>query len=309
MKVLLTGGAGFLAGAVARVLGARGHELVTVDRRGSVDMVMDLADPAAVGRLPEVDSVIHCAAVQYVAADELPLLGRRDYFFRNNTEVTRLLTERYAGADTHFLNISTSMVYHQSGRKEYGVDSPCLPQGHYSRSKVLAQEYVDAMPNPTATVIPCIIAGEGRGGLFESLLKSIARWKAVVIPGRGDHPIHVVHVEDCASLVALVAEKRLEGRYNAASRDPLSIDRWIAEIEDECGLPPTRRIRLPLGPIALINSLLGEIPIPRERLLMLKYPHVLSVHESLAAGWEPQWTNARIVRQTTKALARKLGMA
>jgi hypothetical protein len=40
---------------------------------------------------------------------------------------------------------------------------------------------------------------------------------------------------------------------------------------------------------------------------MLRYPHVLSIDEGLALGWVPKYTNARIVRETARALTRPAG--
>jgi hypothetical protein len=48
--------------------------------------------------------------------------------------------------------------------------------------------------------------------------------------------------------------------------------------------------------------MLGYRFLAREQLLRLKHSHVLDTESSLALGWQPQWDNASIIRETAKAL-------
>jgi nucleoside-diphosphate-sugar epimerase len=301
VKILVTGAAGFLGSEVSIQLRSAGHEIVRVDKRGPADWIIDLADESAVRRLPDVDTVIHSAAVQYVSTD-LPFVRRRIYFERNNVAATQRLVERYNGTGAHFINIGSSMMYEQSGAAVYDISSPWRPQGVYTASKIAAQRDVERMSNPTACVIPCIIAGGGRGGLFASLVQSMRRWRTAICPGPGAHQIHLVHVRDAASLIARVAEGRATGRFNAASPGPLSIGEWIREMADEMGMPEIRRLMLPLRPLEIAAALSRYRLLAREQVVMLRLPHVLAIDESLALGWTPRYTNAEIVRETARTL-------
>lgn len=283
-------------------LRTHGHQVVTTDIVGEVDIAGDLGDSAFCERLPAVDAVVHCAAVQYVSKN-LPILGRSSYFHRNNVVATANLTVRYSRSKVHFVNIGTSMMYRQSGLEIYGVNSPMGGQGVYSESKVAAQQSLRSLPGPTLTVIPCIIAGRGREGLFRPFVKTMTELHTVIIPGKGIHKIHMVHVTDVASLIALAVQKGATGMLNAAGPSPLSITEWVDEIEEELGMGRVRRIHLPLAPLAAVSRLMQYIPLAREQLLMLKYAHVLDVAESCALGWHPKFTNADIVRDTARALA------
>lgn len=302
VKIVLTGAAGFLGRECVAQLKARAHDVITTDRFGEVDVHGDLAGEAFCRSLPDCDAVVHAAAVQYVSRD-LPLLGRERYFARNNVEATRNLCARYAGKPTHYVQVGTSMMYRQSGLASYGTTSPMEGQGVYSRSKLAAQEYVRRMPNPTATIIPCIIGGRGREGLFRGFVNLMTRYGIVVLPGAGEHRVHMVHVEDVAALIALVVDRRAEGMFNAAAPEPLSIQGWIDEIQDELGLGPVRRIRLPLTPIRWLSAWSGYRLLAREQLLMLAQSHVLSIDESIALGWKPRHTNARIARDIARYVA------
>jgi nucleoside-diphosphate-sugar epimerase len=194
------------------------------------------------------------------------------------------------------------MMYAQDGRALYDVHSPWRAQGVYTASKIDAQRHVDRMTNPTACVIPCIIAGEGRGGLFASLVRSMRRWHTAVCPGPGTHKIHLVHVHDAAALIVQVVARRSTGRFNVASAQPLSIVEWIAEMAEELGLFRVHRLTLPLGPIEIASAASRYRLLAREQVLMLRFRHVLSIEESLALGWTPRYTNAQIVRETARTL-------
>lgn len=301
MKALVTGAAGFLGRECLRQLRAGGIETVSTDRSGEVDFRGDLADPWFCAALPDADAVLHCAAVQYLSPD-LPLFFRKAYFRKNNAEATANLAQRYAGKATHFVFVGSSMMYEQSGAASYSPGSPMRAQGVYSASKIAAFKHVRRLPNLTSAVLPCIIAGPGRGGLFRPFARSIARMGVAVIPGKGKHPVHMVHVEDAASLAVRVIERRAAGIFNAASPGPLSIDRWVDVIAGELGVPRVRRIRLPLAPIRALSAMTGYRLLAAEQLLMLRYPHVLDVAKGLALGWEPRWDNTAILRDTVRAL-------
>lgn len=302
MKILITGAAGFLGQECVKQFAANGHQIITTDRKGRVDLLGDLADALFTNTLPAVDAVVHAAAVQYVSQD-LPLLNRKAYFHRNNILATQAICTRYTGQPTHFVHIATSMMYDQTGLEVYRTTSSLKGQGVYSRSKLQSQLFVDQLPNPIATVIPCIIGGRGREGLFRSFISMMKRYGVVVFPGSGKHLTHMVHVKDVAGLILQIVESQAVGRFNAAAPQPLSINQWIDEIEDELKFNNIKRLHLPLFPIQLLSSLFGYRLLAREQLLMLGQQHVLSIDESLGIGWKPHYTNAQIVREIAQYIS------
>lgn len=294
MKVLVTGAAGFLARPLLERLRSDGHQVVTTDRAGVVDHRGDLADPAFTPGLPDVDAVVHAAAVQYVSAD-LPRFRQREWFHRNNVEATERLVRRYSGKVQFFLNVGTSMMYEQTGLPVYLPTSPMSGQGVYSRSKLAAYRLVEGMNNPTATMVPCIIGGPGREGLFRGFVQSMTKRRLAIVPGTGDHLTQMVHVEDAAALLALILEKQAAGLYNAASPDPITISQWIDVIEQTLDLDRVRRVHLPYPLIAAGAVATRYRIIAAEQLLMLGQSHVLSIDSSLKLGWQPQYDNRGVV--------------
>jgi nucleoside-diphosphate-sugar epimerase len=300
VKALVTGTAGFLGRECLRQLRAEGLEALSTDRSGEVDFPGDLSNPEFCATLPDVDAVVHNAGVQYLSPD-LPFLARRAYFERNNVQATANLARRYSGTKAHFTYVGTSMMY-RVGEAVSSPKTPMIGKGVYSASKIAAWEKARALPNPTALMVPCIIAGPGRGGLFGPFARSISRFGAVVFPGDGLRPTHMVHVEDAASLLARIVTRRATGVFNAASPEPLSIGQWADAIGEELGVRRVRRLHLPLAPVEWISVASGYRLLAAEQLLLLRHGQVLDVRESLELGWRPRWTNAQIVRATARAL-------
>lgn len=305
--VLVTGAAGFLGRRLLPALRRRGWRVVATDRRGDVDHCGDLADESFALSLPDVDAVVHAAAVQYVTP-RLPLLDRQGFFERNNVVATRALAKRYGQRPgLHFVNIGTSMMYRQCRAPLYAPHSELQGQGVYSRSKLAAQREVERAFAHWATVVPCIIGGPGREGLFRGFVQSIRRSGCVLYPGRGEHPTAMVHVDDVADLAAQVIERGAHGMFNAAAPEALSIAQWATHIADELGVPPPRHLRLPLAPVAVLAAASGWRLLAREQLIMLDQPHVLDIAGSLALGWRPRHGAARIVRDIARHIAAAAG--
>lgn len=300
MRVLMTGAAGFLGQECIKAFRERSHEVLTTDKAGPVDLVGDLADAGFVATLPDVDVVVNCAAVQYVTPS-VPLVFRQRWFERNNVDSARNLCARYRGSASHLIQVGTSMLYRQTGAEAYGIGSPMGGEGVYSRTKMAAQGFFDAIPG-SATVIPCIIGGKGREGLFKSFVR-MARHGIVVFPGRGMHRIHMIHVADVAQLILRIAETRSSGYFNAAAPDPLSIRQWIDEIGVALGLRRIVKLSVPLLPVKWLAWASGYRLLAREQVLMLEHPHVLKIDESLAIGWRPRFTNAQIIADISRHLA------
>ena len=301
MKALVTGAAGFLGRECIRQLRAEEIETIATDRSGEVDFRGDLSSPEFCATLPDVDAVVHNAGVQYLSPD-LPFFSRHAWFERNNVQATENLAGRYAGSSTHIVYVGTSMMYRVAGDAVCSPSTPMRAQGVYSRSKIAAWEAVRSLPNRTALMVPCIIAGPGRGGLFRPFARSISRFGAVAFPGQGSRPTHMVHVEDAASLLVRIVARKAAGIFNAASPEPLSISRWADAIGEELGARRVRRVRLPLAPVEWLSRASGYRLLAAEQLLLLRYGQVLDVRESLELGWRPRWSNAQIVRATARSL-------
>ncbi|WP_416984665.1 NAD-dependent epimerase/dehydratase family protein [Streptomyces sp. T028] len=122
MRVLVTGGAGFIGSHVVEALAAHGHEPVVYDVR--TDPGADVRDPAAVAAaLAGVDAVCHQAAMVGLGNG---IADAAEYVSRNDLG-TAVLLAAMADAGVRRLVLAGSMVVYGEGRYEcrrHGVVRP-----------------------------------------------------------------------------------------------------------------------------------------------------------------------------------------
>ncbi|MCZ4602426.1 NAD-dependent epimerase/dehydratase family protein [Streptomyces sp. Lzd4kr] len=122
MRVLVTGGAGFIGSPVVEALTAHGHEAVVYDIRA--DPAADVRDPDSVRRaLAGIDAVCHQAAKVGLGVD---FSDSAEYVSHNDLGTAVLLTAM-ADAGVRRLVLAGSMVVYGEGRYEcsrHGVVRP-----------------------------------------------------------------------------------------------------------------------------------------------------------------------------------------
>ncbi|WP_037675090.1 NAD(P)-dependent oxidoreductase [Streptomyces griseus] len=122
MRVLVTGGAGFIGSHVVDALRARGHEAVVYDVRE--DRGADVRDPWAVARaLDGVDAVCHQAAMVGLGDG---VADAAEYVSRNDLG-TAVLLAAMAGAGVRRLVLAGSMVVYGEGRYTCREHGPARP--------------------------------------------------------------------------------------------------------------------------------------------------------------------------------------
>jgi dTDP-L-rhamnose 4-epimerase len=111
MRVLVTGGAGFIGSQIVEALMAHGHEPVLYDVRA--DPASDVRDPDAVRRaLTGVDAVCHQAAMVGLGVD----FADAPEYVSHNDLGTAVLLAAMAGAGVRRLVLAGSMVVYGEGR-------------------------------------------------------------------------------------------------------------------------------------------------------------------------------------------------
>jgi UDP-glucose 4-epimerase len=150
VRLLVTGGAGYIGSIVARQLLAAGHDVVVLDNleRGHPEAVpqaaelevVDLLDAPAVARVVErgFDGVLHFAALALVSES----VAHPERYYRTNVGGTlNLLEAMRAGGVERFVFSSTCAVYGQPDEVPISEQAPTRPANSYGWSKLA----VDAM--------------------------------------------------------------------------------------------------------------------------------------------------------------------
>jgi nucleoside-diphosphate-sugar epimerase len=258
MKVLVTGGGGFLGSAICRQLLARGDSVVSLQRsapqapaaanlkwlRGDISRSEDLLKAAQ-----NCDAVIHTAAKAGIWGSEA------EYHSVNVTGTDNVIKACRTNGIQLLVHTSSPSVVHAGGDIEGGDES--LPLGThfnaaYPRTKAQAETRVLAASDKellTTALRPHLIWGPGDPHLLPRLVKKVRRGR-LALPG-AEKCIDTVFVDNAArahldALDELAGAARCAGKaYFISNGEPLPqadiIRRLLAAVDIDVriqGVPP-----------------------------------------------------------------------
>jgi len=314
MKVLVTGGAGFIGSHLVDYLIEGGGEVRVIDdlsagslgnlRRWESDPGLsfvkgDLLSPGEVlGALDGCDAVYHLAANPEVRASR----ASPEDHFRQNVEATYSLLEavRKVGGVELLVFASSSTVYGEADvvptPEDYG---PLKPISHYGASKLAAEALVSAyasMYGFRAVIFRFAnIVGlrSNHGVIYDFVAKLRDNQKTLEVLGDGSQSKSYLHVDDCVRGMTLGAEKASEKVevLNLGSDDRVSVME-IAEI-----------VIKEMGVEGCEVCLTGGVDGGRGWAGDVKVMH-LDSSRLRSLGWRPRMSSLEAVRKTTHVLVR-----
>jgi UDP-glucose 4-epimerase len=289
LRILVTGGAGYVGGTVAELLLGKGHEVVIYDNlcHGHRSMVPgkaefvegDLADRSRLEQLfasRTFDGVMHFAAL--IEAGES--MKKPELYFRNNTSSTLTLFEAMLAKGVNRLVFSsTAAVYGEPESTPIREDAPLRPTNAYGESKLLVEQMLTWLNRihgfRYASLRYFNVAGaiEGRGEAHEPeshlipLILDVALGKRTSIKVFGqDYPTpdgtcirDYIHVQDLAEAHLLAFEALAERDrliYNIGNGHGFTIREVIESARRVTGhaIPVEEAPRRPGDPAVLIAS-------------------------------------------------------
>jgi 2-alkyl-3-oxoalkanoate reductase len=257
VRILVTGGGGFLGGAVARQLVARGdtvrsfsrHHYPTLNALGVEQHAGDLADLEAVSA-----AVAGCDVVIHVAANA-GVWGPAEEFGRANVIGTLNVLAACRKHSVRRLVFTSSPSVIGSGHEIEGADEslpyPLSYTAHYPRSKAIAERDVLAANGPelaTVALRPHLIWGPGDPHLIPRL---VARAKAGRLRqvGDGTNRVDVTYIDNAAAAHLLAADRLAPGSpiagraYFISQGEPVALWPFINRVLELAGAPAvTRRV-------------------------------------------------------------------
>ena len=245
MKILVTGGAGFIGSAVVRLAVRRGHEVVNLDAltyAANLENVAsvsnsplysfeqaDIRDRAALDRVLDQhkpDAVMHLAAESHV---DRSIDGPGAFIETNVTGTYNLLeaTRAYwtrAGKPEgfRFHHISTDEVFGSLGETgQFTEDTPYDPRSPYSASKAASDHLVRAWHETYGLPVVLTNCSNNYGPyhfpekLVPVVILNALHGRPIPVYGDGGNVRDWLYVEDHADALLLVLEKGELGRsYN-----------------------------------------------------------------------------------------------
>jgi uncharacterized protein (TIGR01777 family) len=265
-RILLTGGTGFIGGALAAALRERGDEVVVVSRRGPVTW------NEVEGHVAAADAVVHLAG-------EPVTDGRwtRERFARirsSRVDTTARLAAAMAGGRGARVFVSGSAVGIYGTRTDDAVCDEDTAAGEDALAKVCVEWEAAARPAAEAGVRvahPRVGIVLGRGGALAKM-SGAYRWFVGGPVGSGTQWVSWVHVKDVVGALLLLLDRDdLSGPFDVTAPTPVTMNDFAAAIGRSLGRPSAMRVpafalRLALGEGLAEALLTGQRAVPRRLL-------------------------------------------
>src|SRR5690606_6465752 len=208
MKVLVTGGGGFLGQALCRALLARGHAVHSFQRShspalqamGVVQHRGDLADAAAVARaVAGMDAVLHNAA-------KAGAWGSYGSYYQANVVGTRnVIAACRANGVQRLVYTSTPSVTHRATHPVEGLGADEVPYGEdfqapYAATKAIAEQEALAANGPELAVValrPRLIWGPGDPQILPRLVERAHAGRLRLV-GDGSNLVDTTYIDNAA---------------------------------------------------------------------------------------------------------------
>ena len=228
MRVLITGGAGFIGANLARELCAAGDDVVVIDdlstgnarnldgldvdlRVGTI-LDQDLLDSAATG----VDAIVHLAAIPSVPLSVADPVASHH---ANITGTLMVLEAARRAGDAHVTVASSSAVYGSDPELPKHEGMRCLPVSPYGVGKLAAEAYAIAFTEcyglPTLALRffnvfgPLQHAGHAYAAVIPAFVDAAIAGRPLPLEGDGSQTRDFVYVGTVVKVLATAARRRV----------------------------------------------------------------------------------------------------
>lgn len=302
MKILVTGGGGFLGQALCRGLVERGHEVISFQRSHSPALAAmgvgqvqgDLADAHAIAHaVAGVDAVFHNAAKAGAWG------GYASYHSANVVGTEHVIAACRANGVSRLVYTSTPSVTHRATHPVEGLGADDVPYGEdfqapYAATKAIAEKLVLAANDAqlaTVALRPRLIWGPGDHQILPRLVAR-ARSGRLRLVGDGSNKVDTTYIDNAAQAHFDAFEHLAPGAacagkaYFISNGEPWPMREVLDALLAATGTPPVRktlsfkaayRIGATCETLWKVLPLKGEPPLTRFLAEQLCTPHWYSM--------------------------------
>lgn len=253
MKVLITGGYGFIGSHVAERFHQEGFEVIIIDnltsgKKENVNFkhkgyILSVEDTTCreIFKSHKIDVVVHLAA-QVSVADSLsdPVSDAQT----NVVGLVNMLNLAAAYQVKKFIYASSAAVYGEQSTLPVTEQAECSPISPYGISKLSGELYckkweelyeLDILGFRFSNVYGPRQDSSGEGGVISHFLNRLLAEQCLSVFGDGEQTRDFIYVEDVAFAIYRGANSAQTGIYNVSSNEQISINKLIEVID---GLQP-----------------------------------------------------------------------
>ncbi len=253
MRILVTGGTGFLGSAFARAAQRAGHKVAVLSRREAVGNVGGQTLTGTVAEAPwrEIEKLAPeaCVHAAWIATPGVYLEAPENLDWVNWSE-SFLVRLAQLGV-RHLSVLGTCIEYQITGRALTEELTPLQPASTYARAKCELHRRLCAGSLPPGTRLAWARVfypygeGEHPARLASSLIAKLRRGEAVTLKTPRSTKDYI-HADDLAAALLRVVEQRFGGAINLGTGEGVSVESIARELGRMVGRPEL--VRVPENP-------------------------------------------------------------
>lgn len=265
IKILISGGTGFLGGYTAKFLKNKGYEIGVLGRNlekaknlqnegikfYEIDFSMEDQIEELINIMNDYDYVVHSGAMSSIC-------GSYKDFYNANVLGSKNMVEASIKANIKkFIHISSPSIYYDY-KDRLNVEETFLPQkfaNHYARTKYEAEQLLKSYKDKIEIIMlrPRAIIGPGDTSIFPKLI-ALNNKRGIPLFNRGKSIIDVTYVKNVSHAIELsiLNNKELSGEaYNITNGEPGN----IKELLDYFFNLINQKVRYISVPIIIMNGI------------------------------------------------------
>lgn len=293
MRLLVTGGSGFLGAAFVRTAQAAGHSLAILSRTAAREESAGVTWLTGSVAMPPWDAIARFAPEACVHAAWIATPG----VYLDSSENDDWVRWSFAFLDRlsslgvrHITVLGTCIEYRITGRPLHEETTPLEPVSPYARSKHVLHErlrehWSGRKPGLAwARIFYPYGEGEHPARLASSIIQRLKRGEAVPLKTPGSVKDYI-HADDVARALLSVVEHGFDGPINIGTGEGVAVETIARQLAELLGRPEL--VQVPANPVA---DPLDHVVADATRLRSL--------------GWSPQVTLAAGLRRLVEARGR-----
>jgi dTDP-glucose 4,6-dehydratase len=248
VRILVTGGFGFIGSSFCRLASANGHELIILDKmtyaadlenlpesllQRSKVIKCDIANTSALhaelNEIGRLDWIVNFAAESHV---DRSIKNGTPFVNSNILGVVNILEYLKSNLDVKLLQVSTDEVFGTIDQGDWDVDQPLDPRSAYSSSKASAEMFCTAYKNTHGVDVVITRCANNFGPrqsaekLIPTIIRSVLSDLQIPVYGSGENRREWIFVDDHAGSILKIVESSHSKlpKYNISGNEKSNIE-------------------------------------------------------------------------------------